>query len=116
MSTIREDSRRSDSRHILSASGGKQGGARPRSVWRSRLTLLAMVIVVLGAGVAAYLPFTQTPSVRPADAPASVFSAERAMSELESVAARIRPMGSPEHRQSVAEFRARLAELGGPSS
>jgi hypothetical protein len=45
-----------------------------------------MVVVALGAGLAAYLPFTETPSVRPMDAPATVFSAERAMTELDQVA------------------------------
>jgi hypothetical protein len=71
-----------------------------------------MAVVVLGAGVAAYLPFTRTPDVQPAGASAGVFSAERAMSDLEAVASRIRPMGSPEHEQSIAAIRGRLAELG----
>jgi hypothetical protein len=112
MSTIQQDSRRSDSPHVHRASSGNQGATRPRSVWRSRIASAAMVVVVLGAGVAAYLPFTQTPSVRSADAPATVFSAERAMTELESAASRIRPMGSLEHEQSIAAIRSRLAALG----
>ena len=110
MSTTRQGSRRPDSTPTPTASDRK--GARPRPVWRDRLALLAPVVVVLGAGVAAYLPFTITPSVRPVDAPATVFSAERAMTELDTVASHIRPMGSPEHQQSVAAIRARLAELG----
>ena len=50
------------------------------------------------------------PEPRPADAPAAEFSAGRAMALLERLAARPRPIGSPE---AVAQRRAIVAELEG---
>jgi hypothetical protein len=80
---------------------------------RSRpLALLVMLLVTFAAAGVAYLPYTLTPDVRPASAPDGVFSAERAMTQLEAVASTPRPMGSPEHDDAVAMIQARLNELG----
>lgn len=87
---------------------GKPHGT-PRS---HRLAGIFLLAVMLAAGGLAYLPYTQTPSGTTSSAPAEVFSAERARTELEAVASRPRPMGSRAHAQTVAALRARLAELG----
>jgi hypothetical protein len=76
------------------------------------LAVVLLLGVLLAAAGLAYLPFTQTPSVTPASASAEVFSAERAMADLEAVASSPRPMGSPEHGRTVAAIQARLAQLG----
>lgn len=89
------------------------GGPAVRRLLGSRLVASSVaVLVVVLAGWLSYLPFTQTPSVQPASAPATAFSAERAMTQLEAVAATPRPMGSAEHGDAVAFIRARLGELG----
>lgn len=80
--------------------------------WGDRLAVVTLLAVMLAAGILAYLPFTQTPSVTPSSAPVEVFSAERAMTELEAVASTPRPMGSPAHAQTIAAIQARLDELG----
>jgi Peptidase family M28 len=113
MSNTQQHSQHAGSPPAREAARADQDVTAPaRPAWHQWLASVAMVVVVLAAGVAAYLPFTQTPSVRPADAPATVFSAERAMTQLEAVASRIRPMGSSEHEQSVAAIRTRLSKLG----
>jgi len=85
----------------------------PRGTSRSeRVAVVSLLGVMLAAGVLAYLPFTQTPSVTPASASAEVFSAERAMAELEAVASTSRPMGSVAHDQAVAAIQDRLDQLG----
>jgi hypothetical protein len=86
--------------------------APSRTSWIERLALVCLLGVMLGAGVLAYLPFTQTPSVTPASASAEVFSAERALGELGAVASTPRPMGSPAHDQAVAAIQDRLNQLG----
>ena len=82
------------------------------SRWSPRLAVAALVAVMVGAAVLAYLPFTQTPSPQPASAPADVFSADRALVELRAVAAEPRPMGSTEHETAIVAIRDRLTELG----
>ena len=71
--------------------------------------LVAGVVVALlvAAGVLGVRPLG-LPDPRSADAPAHEFSAARAMTLLERVAARPRPIGSPE---ALAQRRALLAEL-----
>src|SRR5687768_5140963 len=73
-------------------------GSRPwLQVRRSRpLALVVMLLVTIAAAGLAYLPYTLTPDVRPASAPDGVFSAERAMTQLDAVASAPRPMGSAE--------------------
>ncbi len=82
------------------------------SPWSRRLAVAALIAVMVGAAVLAYLPFTRTPSPQLASAPAGVFSADRALVELRAVAAEPRPMGSIEHGAAIVAIRARLTELG----
>lgn len=96
-----------DERRAGSAASLTRGS--PRTALLTRALLLA---VVLAAGGLAYLPFTQTPAVTPSSSAAEVFSAERAMTQLEAVASKARPMGSAAHEEAVANIQARLAELG----
>jgi hypothetical protein len=77
-----------------------------------RLATVVAAALVLAAAMIAYLPLTDTPAVRPATASARVFSAERAMTQLEAIASTPRPMGSAEHDKAVASILARLDELG----
>ncbi len=97
-----------------SADARVTSGPRPwPQLRRSRpLALVVMLLVTIAAAGLAYLPNTLTPDVRPASAPDGVFSAERAMTQLEAVASTPRPMGSPEHNKAVATIQERLAELG----
>lgn len=71
-----------------------------------------MLLVTIAAAGLAYLPYVLTPDVRPASAPDGVFSAQRAMTQLEAVASAPRPMGSAEHEEAVATIQERLGELG----
>ena len=71
-----------------------------------------MLLVTIAAAGLAYLPYILTPDVRPASAPDGVFSAQRAMTQLEAVASAPRPMGSAEHEEAVATIQERLGELG----
>jgi hypothetical protein len=96
-----------EGRHATETTSAPRGGPRG-----GRLAAVTLLAAMLAAGVLAYLPFTQTPSVTPSSAPAQVFSGERAMTELEAVASTPRPMGSPAHAQTIAAIQARLDELG----
>ena len=103
-------------RHSQATVGGRRlataRGWVATSPWSPRLAVAALVAVMVGAAVLAYLPFTQTPSPQPASAPAAVFSADRALVELRAVAAEPRPMGSIEHETAIVAIRDRLTELG----
>ncbi len=120
MSTSTHDSRsgitrvhRESSHRPVPADERTTSGPRPWKLRRSRpLALVVTALLTIAAAVLAYLPLTLTPDVRPASAPARVFSAERAMTQLEAVASTPRPMGSAEHAQAVATIQARLRELG----
>ena len=69
---------------------------------------MAMVLSV----VVAYAPFNSTPSVKPATAPVSVFSAERADDDLRAVASQPRSIGTPAHAETIDTIRTRLADMG----
>ncbi|MFI7741769.1 M28 family peptidase [Kocuria rhizosphaericola] len=71
-----------------------------------------LLLVVVAAAVLAYLPLSLTPSPVPTAAPAHQFSAERAMTDLQRVAPRPRPMGSAAHQEAVATLQDELADLG----
>lgn len=55
---------------------------------------------------------TQAPRPRAADAPATAFSAARAMTDIEQIARAPHPVGSPEHARVRAYLKARLTQLG----
>jgi hypothetical protein len=72
----------------------------------------ALVVALILAFWFATLPMMSTPDVAPATAPATWFSAERAMAHLRVVAAEPHPMGSPEHQKVVDYIVGQLAALG----
>lgn len=75
--------------------------------WRGPLMLLAMVAL---GGVASVR--TGLPDVVPAGAPATEFSAVRAMTALNEIVREPRPIGSPEHTRVRNELVERLRALG----
>ncbi|MBW3617979.1 MAG: M20/M25/M40 family metallo-hydrolase [Proteobacteria bacterium] len=75
---------------------------------RPRLALLAALV----AGLLLAWSASRTPRPRPADAPASTFSAERAMDDVRAVARRPHPSGSLENRRVRDYLVARLRSLG----
>lgn len=77
---------------------------------RPALGLLLLVSLLLGLGLAALL--TRTPAPRAADAEARVFSAGRAMVDVERLARAPRPLGSPEHAEARAYLMGRMQALG----
>src|SRR5688500_4200890 len=72
------------------------------------LALLAALI----AGAALAWWSERTPEPRPASAPASEFSATRAMADVEAIAARPHPLGSAENRRVRDHVVARMQALG----
>ncbi len=74
-----------------------------------RLALcLAAILLTAWLGVGACLP----PRPLPADAPAALFSAGRAMETIGAIAMRPHPVGTPEHDRVAAILLARLRALG----
>ncbi|RZJ01655.1 MAG: M20/M25/M40 family metallo-hydrolase [Brevundimonas sp.] len=53
----------------------------------------------------------QSPRVRPADAPVTAFSAERAMVDIRQIAQRPHPVGSPDHARVQAWLEGRIRSL-----
>ena len=82
------------------------------SPWSPRIAALTLVIAMVLNVVVAYAPFNSTPSVKPATAPATVFSAERADDDLRAVASQPRSIGTPAHAATIATIRTRLADMG----
>lgn len=83
---------------------------RPSSV--GARTPAAILLVVLAALAAVAIGYTGRVDVRPSDAPAEDFSAERALSALESLAASPRVPGTPEHTAARDRLVEQLSELG----
>lgn len=54
----------------------------------------------------------RAPAPVPADAPASAFSAERAMADVRQIARAPHPLGSPEHARVLRYLTARMTQLG----
>jgi hypothetical protein len=65
-------------------------GSHPAATWLTRLVLAAALIAATGLAAALVLP----PGAEPADTAATAFSADRAMQDLEVVAAEPHPIGS----------------------
>ena len=77
----------------------------------SRAALLGLLVCVLIAALAIYLQ-NKTPEALPENAPASEFSAARALKHLEVIGARPHPMGSQEHEVVRNYIVSELARLG----
>jgi hypothetical protein len=73
---------------------------------------LIALIVALVLGVVVAWREAQTPDPKPAAAPATEFSAGRAMADVGVIAARPHPVGSPENRQVRDYLVARMRALG----
>lgn len=81
------------------------------SVQRSWLQALAL-LVAIAAAVAVTLYQFVPPAVVTANAPATEFSAERAMEDVRMIAEESHPMGSSEHEEVADYIVDRLEELG----
>jgi hypothetical protein len=87
----------------------------PVASLRARPELLARLMlatVMLAAGWLGVAPYTATPAVVPASAPAGVFSAERAMADLAVVAAERHPTGSDRQAAVRDYLLGQIAALG----
>ena len=76
-----------------------------------RIALLVLVSAVVSGLLLAWLA-SRTPAPRPADAPATTFSAQRAMDDVRAVARAPHPTGSPENRRVRDYLVARLRSMG----
>lgn len=79
---------------------------------RHRWPAWAAGVLVLLLAVGSVLHSAIAPEPRPADAPATEFSATRARAELDRIAQRPHPAGSPANEQVRDRLVARLTELG----
>lgn len=84
----------------------------PRASLHTRV--LPRVVLLLVMGLSAWLGFAQftPPSVAPANTPASEFSAERAMANLQVIARQPRLIGSPGNAAARAYLIQRITALG----
>jgi hypothetical protein len=79
----------------------------------SERTGLAWQFLILGIAVASYSLYSQNPpDAEPADAPAEVFSAGRAMRHVEAIAREPHPTGSDENARVREVILASLREIG----
>jgi Peptidase family M28 len=90
--------------------GGPDTAAASRP--RRHYIVAALVVGVLTLAAALGARPLDMPSPRPAGAPATTFSAGRAMVQLERLAATPRPMGSPEAARQRQAIVAELSRLG----
>jgi len=73
---------------------------------------LILLLVSLEAAFGLAVATTQTPRPVPASAPATAFSAERAMEDVCRIAARPRPIGTIEHALVQAYLLGRMTDMG----
>lgn len=76
------------------------------------MTRLLLLFASLGLALALAVLTSQTPRPRGLDAPATAFSAARAMTDIEQIARAPHPVGSQEHRRVRAYLTARMNQLG----
>lgn len=79
-----------------------------RRAWPQALALLVAMAAAVTVALYQFVP----PAVVPSDAPATEFSAERAMEDVRVIAKELHPMGSPEHEEEADYIVGRLEELG----
>lgn len=72
----------------------------------------ALILLVIGAAIALGSLANRLPKPVPETAPATIFSAERAMRDVRSIAARPHPTGSPEIVETRRYLMARMTALG----
>src|SRR5947209_3263039 len=84
---------------------------RRASRWKHLLPRLALVLV-LGAAIVAGMAQFATPAVTPATAPATQFSADRAVQQVARIALTPHPMGSAAHASTLQYLVNRLTALG----
>lgn len=72
---------------------------------------IVLAVALIAAALLTWLQ-VHPPRARPADAPTDRFSAERAMADVDVIARRPHPMGSPENRAVRDHLVRRLGELG----
>jgi hypothetical protein len=83
------------------------------AVQRTAIAARLLLVLALFAGIwLALWPFTYTPEVVPADAPAAQFSAERARQNLAVIAAQPHPIGSPRNAEVRDHLVAQIRSLG----
>ncbi|HEV7351723.1 MAG TPA: M20/M25/M40 family metallo-hydrolase [Brevundimonas sp.] len=73
---------------------------------------LALLLGALAAGLVLAVAALQVPAARPADAPAEMFAAGRAMQDIRRIAVEPHPVGTPAHAQVRAYLFGRMTELG----
>ncbi|WP_311267719.1 M20/M25/M40 family metallo-hydrolase [Sphingobium sp. WCS2017Hpa-17] len=76
------------------------------------LSRWCLVLLVIGAGIALGLLANRLPKPVPDTAPATLFSAERAMKDVRAIATRPHPTGSPEIGETRRYLMARMTALG----
>jgi hypothetical protein len=86
-------------------------GRRSRSVRNEAIVAVLTVAYIILIATVAILA-QRPPGARPADAPAAEFSSARARRQLESIARRPHPMGSPENEAVGDEIIRQLERLG----
>jgi hypothetical protein len=101
--------RRPDTRHELTDARRGDPVMRPTPELLARS--LAVVVIVVGV-VLAWLTMTSRPDVAPATSAAERFSAARAMTDLQQVAASPHPIGSAAHTTVVRYLTGQLRHLG----
>lgn len=74
-----------------------------RWIWLPAALIAALLLAVWAS---------QVPAPRGTDAPATAFSAERAMADVQALAAEPRPIGSAAHDAARAHLTARMTDLG----
>lgn len=84
------------------------GRTSEQRFWPEVLAVLAAVAVAVAIALYMFVP----PEVVPDSAPATEFSAERAMEDVRAIAREPHPMGSQEHEEVADYIVGRLKELG----
>lgn len=90
----------------------KNGSGENQTYLSNSLSRWILVLIVIGAGITLGLLANRLPDPVPDDAPATAFSAQRAMRDVHAIAARPHPTGSPEIEETRRYLMARMTALG----
>lgn len=85
----------------------RTGPSAEKPAWPQALALLLAIATAVAVAVYMFVP-----PVVPEDAPATEFSAERAMEDVRVIAREPHPMGSQEHEEVADYIVSKLRELG----